>query len=71
MKFTDAPYFRSHSKHPRGRGSWAFQETSTEYAYEANMIGDVWFAPGSLLLAQAKKAAREHFAGAEFVAVLP
>lgn len=47
-EFDTGLYFFSHQKQPRGRGSWAFEfEDSRE----------PWFAPSSLTITEAKKAA--------------
>jgi hypothetical protein len=51
LRVNVAPYAHSHGKPPRGRGYWAF-------AFDGkNDIDDVWFAPGNLTYAEAKKAA--------------
>lgn len=72
LEFTNAAFVRSHGRNPSGRGSWAFQETVDWSAFDRDLRGDVWFAPGSCTLTEAKKAAREHFAGCEgILAVLP
>jgi hypothetical protein len=70
-EFTDAAFRRSHGRAPRGRGSWAFQVSTTARAFDADCVGEVWFAPGSVTFAEARRAAAVHFAGATFVAVCP
>lgn len=44
-EFTDAAFRRSHGRAPRGRGSWAFQVSTTARAFDADCVGEVWFAP--------------------------
>jgi hypothetical protein len=54
VAFNDAEFVSSHCRAPRGRGSWAF-------ALKRNAdCTDVWFAPGSLTFAEAKRAAVAH-----------
>lgn len=48
---------------------WAFQATSTHAAFDADLEGDVFFAPAGTLT-EAKAAAADHF-GPVLVAVLP
>lgn len=69
MTFTTSPYVRSHGSEPRGRGSWAFQAASSQTAFDDERRGDVVFFNGTF--AQARREARRHFAGEEFVAVMP
>lgn len=49
IEFNTTQYEFSHGKQPRGRGSWAFEFEDSP---------DAWFAPGSLTIGEAKKAAR-------------
>jgi hypothetical protein len=65
LRFDTTPYEASHQQTPRGRGSWAFT-TVRQYAME-----DVVFSPGGMLYSEAKKWAKQHFAGARGVYVLP
>lgn len=44
------PYYSSHLKQPRGRGSWAFALGSRH--------AEPWFAPGSMTYAEARKLAK-------------
>lgn len=41
-EFTDAAFRRSHGRAPRGRGSWAFQVSTTARAFDADCVGEVW-----------------------------
>lgn len=56
IEFIATPFVASHGKQPKGRGVWAF-------SIERNpVIDDVWFSP-SVTFSDAKKLARQHFAG--------
>ena len=70
---TTAAFVRSHGRHPKGVGCWAFQQCTDERAFDSHMVGDVYFAQGGTTLTQAKRDAAYFFTGAdvEFVAVLP
>lgn len=68
--FTTRPFVRSHGTAPRGRGTWAFQLAQSCMAFDGELVGDVLFVPGATLT-EAKAEAAVHFAGANFVAVLP
>lgn len=65
---TTAAFFRSHAKHPAGRGVWAFQASTTRTAFDRDCTGQVEFFSGTFNEAAAQ--ARTHFADATFVAVL-
>ena len=67
--FTTRNFERSHGRPPRGRGSWAFQESATDAAFEEDMRGDVEWFHGTY--SEAREQAAQAFAGAEFVAVMP
>lgn len=73
IHFTERAYVRSHGKAPsrRVRGTWAFQATTSETAYDRDLFGDIFWSD-SATLGEAKQAARVHFAslGCD-VAVLP
>lgn len=66
--FTTAPYERSHGTAPRGRGSWAFRLSTTSAAYDGELAGEVFWVQGTL--AEAKRAAAQHFGTRALVAVL-
>lgn len=54
--FTDSAYIRSHGKRPpRTVGGWIFQQSTTEVAYDAHLVGEMVVVPGVLNLGQAKK----------------
>lgn len=56
IEFETTEFEMAHGHSPRGRGQWAF-------AAERNApIHEVWFAPSDSTLAEAKRAARQHFA---------
>lgn len=59
--FDTEPYYRSHRKEPRGRGSWAFKATAKQ----------VLWAPSHLTYAQAKKWAQEQVPDGTYFVVLP
>lgn len=68
--FTTRQFVRSHGTAPRGRGTWAFQKSTSVDAFDRHLVGDVFFAHGTLV--EAKVAAGQHFVGdAWCVAVLP
>lgn len=66
---TTSSFVRSHQRQPRGYGGWAFQQSSSSDAFDADLRGDILFVSGTYT--EARTAAVAHFAGAEFVAVLP
>jgi hypothetical protein len=41
---------------PRGRGCWAFQPTTNPTAYDSQLVGEIYWAPGSCTLTEAKAA---------------
>lgn len=55
LEFTDAAFVRSHMAIPKGRGSWAFQESQGTRAFDRELVGEVVWAPGSLTLTEAKR----------------
>lgn len=71
--FTTAAFVRSHGQEPSRStiGTWAFQAVTGRFAFEADRVGEPWFAPCALTLSEAKKAARQHFGNALTIAVLP
>ena len=66
--FDTAPYYRSHRKEPRGRGSWAF---GTAPQTRLTSPEQVLWAPSSMTYAQAKKWAQEQVPDGTYFAVLP
>ena len=68
-QFTNAAFLRSAGRKPSGSGCWAFQVSRSESAFEADLSGEVFFAPFGTLT-EAKKAAAVRFPG-KLVAVMP
>lgn len=60
MIFTTSPYERSHGKRPQGTGSWAFQRTTTDVAFDGDLYGKIEFFTGTL--SEAKKQCKSFFA---------
>jgi hypothetical protein len=54
IRFSPHPYVASHGRNPSGRGSWAFSLMRNP----ANVLTQVFFAPGGLTLTEAKTHAR-------------
>lgn len=69
--FTDRPYRRSHGAAPRGRGSWAFQASRTDTAFDRDLEGDVLWSPGAMTLTEAKRWASSQVPAHFLLAVLP
>jgi hypothetical protein len=57
LEFTSADFVRSHGRTPRssgGGGSWGFQRSRTEAAFERDLFGEVVWVFGTLTEAKAK-----------------
>ena len=65
LDFDTSPYFRSHLREPRGRGSWAFGFTPNP------PIEQVVFAPGSMTLSEAKAWMRQEAARLQAAGTIP
>lgn len=59
--FDTSAFERAHGRFPRGRGSWAFAFDLDGRGASSVRVDDpcVWWAPGSLSFAEARRAARE------------
>jgi len=68
LTFTDRAFVRSHGRSPRGTGCWAFCRTTTQVAFEADLLGEVEFYSGTLTEA---KAALKADGGTGLWAVMP
>lgn len=52
--FTASAFERSHGKRPTGRGSWAFQQTTSFTAFDAELFGEIEFFNDTLTGAMAR-----------------
>lgn len=69
VQFTTRAFQRSHGRRPSGRGTWGFQQSTTEVAFDADLRGDVLWANGTL--AEAKRQVAALVPGGTLLAVLP
>ncbi len=53
VKFTTAPFERTHGRTPKGFGAWAFQATTSETAFDSELTGEVQFFTGTFTEARA------------------
>ena len=68
-QITTRPYNRSHGKAPQGNGGWAFQRSTTEVAFDADLYGDILFTKFGTLT-ECRKAAQAAMPDATWIAVL-
>ena len=54
VKFTTAPFERTHGRTPKGFGAWAFQATTHDTAFESELTGEVQFFTGTFTEARAE-----------------
>ncbi len=66
-KFTTRQFERTHGRKPKGFGSWAFQATTSETAFDSELTGEIQFFTGTFT--EARAAAKQAF-DAPLVAVL-
>jgi hypothetical protein len=66
FQFSSQAWVRTYGKAPRGRGAWAFSSVLRDSVGCRCGLGPVVFAPGALLLGQAKAWVRANLPSGEY-----
>ena len=66
---TTRAFTRSSGRSPRGYGSWGFQRSTTEAAYDGDLYGEMEFFQGTLT--EARREAKRTMTNATWLALLP
>jgi hypothetical protein len=60
ITLTHRAFERSHGKRARGRGTWAFQQTRSDLAFEHDRHGEIVWGPPGATLTEARRALEAH-----------